>query len=204
MTTLEQAPPIGRSLPPSRAQRPLDVARPAPALRRAKDHLVAYGLLFPAMAVFTVFFFIPAAYLVYISFFHWGVLSSATQFVGLENFRRLFAQPLFWRSLATSGYYTLVMIPATVLLALGIALGGVGRVGWPASVGGALPARSLEAGSRHRGRRAGCPGGSGLASLARARDGTWGSRARRPDPHEQADVAGESEAVEERRREDQV
>ena len=50
------------------------------------------------------------------------MLSSATQFVGLENFRRLFAQPLFWHALATSGYYTLVMIPSTVLLALGIAL----------------------------------------------------------------------------------
>ena len=122
MTAIQQAPPIGRSLPPPGAPRALDVARPALAFRRAKDHLVAYGLLFPAMAVFTVFFFIPAVYLVYISFFHWGVLSSATQFVGLENFRRLFAQPLFWRSLATSGYYTLVMIPATVLLSLGIAL----------------------------------------------------------------------------------
>ncbi len=90
--------------------------------RLLKDHLVAYGLLSPAIAVFVVFFFVPAAYLLYISFFHWGVLSSATTFVGLENFRRLFAQPLFWHSLATTGYYTLVMIPATVLLSLGIAL----------------------------------------------------------------------------------
>ncbi|MHB1598990.1 MAG: carbohydrate ABC transporter permease [Acidimicrobiales bacterium] len=90
--------------------------------RLVKDHLVAYGLLSPAIAVFVVFFFVPAAYLLYISFFHWGVLSSATTFVGLENFRRLFAQPLFWHSLATTGYYTLVMIPATVLLSLGIAL----------------------------------------------------------------------------------
>ncbi len=90
--------------------------------RLVKDHLVAYGLLSPAIAVFVVFFFVPAAYLLYISFFHWGVLSSATTFVGLENFRRLFAQPLFWHSLATTGYYTLIMIPATTLLSLGIAL----------------------------------------------------------------------------------
>ncbi len=92
------------------------------ALRRLKDRAVAYGLLFPAMAVFLVFFYIPAAYLAYIAFFHWGVLTSATKFVGLENFRRLIAQPLFLHSLWTSLYYTLVMIPATVLLALGIAL----------------------------------------------------------------------------------
>jgi multiple sugar transport system permease protein len=97
-------------------------ARRASRVRRLKDQLVAYGLLAPALAVFVVFFFVPAAYLLYISFFHWGVLSSATSFVGFENFRRLFAQPLFWHSLATTGYYTLVMIPATVLLSLGIAL----------------------------------------------------------------------------------
>ena len=83
---------------------------------------MAYGLLSPALAVFTVFFYVATAYLVYIAFFHWSVLSSATQFVGLENFRRLFAQPLFWHSLWTSAYYTLVMIPATVLLALAVAL----------------------------------------------------------------------------------
>ena len=90
--------------------------------RRLGDRLVAYGLLLPAIAIFVVFFFIPAGYLLYISFFHWGILSSATQFVGLTNFRRLFAQPLFFQALTTTAYYTLVMIPATVFLALGISL----------------------------------------------------------------------------------
>ncbi len=90
--------------------------------RRLHDSLVAYGLMLPAVAVFVVFFYIPAVYLLYISFFHWGILSSATRFVGLANFRTLFAQPLFVHSLLTSAYYTVVMIPATVLLSLGIAL----------------------------------------------------------------------------------
>lgn len=93
-----------------------------PRLRSLQDQLAAYGLLLPSMAVFTVFFYIPAAFLVYISFFHWGLLSSATRFVGVHNFRVLFNQPLFIHSLITSAYYTVVMIPATVLLALGIAL----------------------------------------------------------------------------------
>ena len=126
MTTVEQRVPVtlepvegvGR---PGWGHRPGSI-RAARRLRSLKDHLVAYGLLSPAIVVFTIFFYLPAIYLVYISFFHWGVLSSATEFVGLENFRRLFAQPLFWHALATSGYYTLVMIPSTVLLALGIAL----------------------------------------------------------------------------------
>ncbi len=94
----------------------------AQMVRQLKDRLIAYGLLFPAITVFVVFFYVPAAYLLYISFFHWSVLSSATKFVGLENFRRLIAQPLFFQSLGTTVYYTLVMIPATVLLSLGVAL----------------------------------------------------------------------------------
>ena len=91
-------------------------------LRRMEESLVAYGMLAPAITVFTVFFFIPAIFLAYISFFHWGILSSATTFVGLRNFRILFQQPLFFHSLAVTAYYTVVMIPATVVLALGIAL----------------------------------------------------------------------------------
>ncbi len=110
-----------RRRPPRSGER-ADQRRGPARRRRIKDHLVAYGLLSPALAVFAVFFYVPTAYLIYIAFFHWGVLSSATRFVGLENFRRLFAQPLFWHSLWTSAYYTLVMIPATVLLALAVAL----------------------------------------------------------------------------------
>lgn len=110
--------PLMVGMPGGRDQVPPALRR----LRRLKDRLVAYGLMFPAIAVFVIFFYVPAVYLAYISFFHWGVLSSATKFVGLENFLRLIAQPLFLRSLETTAYYTVVMIPATVLLALGIAL----------------------------------------------------------------------------------
>jgi ABC-type sugar transport system permease subunit len=103
------------SVPKQQRQRPR-------RLHYFKNQLVAYGLMFPSMAVFVMFFYIPAFYLLYISFFHWGILSSATNFVGLANFRTLLQQPLFFHSLVTSVYYTLVMIPATVLLSLGVAL----------------------------------------------------------------------------------
>ena len=103
-----------------------------------RDRLVAYGLILPATAVFIVFFYIPAVYVFVISFFHWSILSPATDFVGLKNFRTLFSQPLFWRSLLNSAYYTVVMIPATVLLALGVAL--LLREGFSARRGGAFRA----------------------------------------------------------------
>jgi multiple sugar transport system permease protein len=90
--------------------------------RDLKNKLVGYGLLLPAAAVFILFFYVPALYLFYIAFYHWSILSPLQQFVGLKNFRTLFAQPLFWRSLENSLYYTIVMIPATTFLALGIAM----------------------------------------------------------------------------------
>lgn len=112
-------------------------ARPRGGFRRLaalRDRLVAYGLMFPAMAVFVLFFYLPAGFLLYIAFFHWGILSSTTRFVGLANFEILFRQPLFWRSLLNSAYYTVVMIPATVLFSLGIAL--LLREGFTARRGG--------------------------------------------------------------------
>jgi ABC-type sugar transport system permease subunit len=78
--------------------------------------------MLPAIAVFVVFFYLPAGFLIYIAFFHWSILSSATKFVGLANFRLLINQPLFWHSILTTAYYTVVMIPATTLFSLGIAL----------------------------------------------------------------------------------
>ncbi|MHB8293944.1 MAG: carbohydrate ABC transporter permease [Acidimicrobiales bacterium] len=111
-----------------------EAAARSPALPRARrrwravvphlsrEHLAAYLLILPSLTVFALFFYIPAGFVAYISFFHWGILSSATKFVGLTNFKTLINQPLFLHSIVISTYYTVVMIPATVLLALGIAL----------------------------------------------------------------------------------
>ena len=70
MTTVEQRVPVtlapvegvGR---PGWGHRPGSITA-ARRLRSLKDHLVAYGLLSPAIVVFTIFFYLPAIYLVYI------------------------------------------------------------------------------------------------------------------------------------------
>ena len=90
--------------------------------RHLKNRLIGYGLLVPAGAVFVLFFYLPALYLFYLAFYHWSVLSPVSQFVGFKNFVTLVHQPLFWRSLENSAYYTVVMIPATTFLSLGIAM----------------------------------------------------------------------------------
>lgn len=89
---------------------------------RWRQAVVGYGLILPSALIFVVFFYAPAAFLAYISFFHWNIFATHSTFVGLGNFVMLMRQPLFWRSLVTTAYYVVGVVPATTLLALGLAL----------------------------------------------------------------------------------
>ncbi len=105
--------------------------RDRPASLRRRDHepwaarlrpLAGYLLLSPALATLVVFYYIPAALLFYIAFFHWNLYGGSSPFVGLGNFQTLVNQPLFWQSLLDTAYYVAVMVPATLLLSLALAL----------------------------------------------------------------------------------
>ncbi len=102
-------------------------ARPfgRPAHRRAARlvrPLAGYLMVLPALGVLVLFYYVPAILLFVISFFHYHLGGAGTSFAGLDNFRVLFDQPLFWSSLAVSGYYVLVMVPATVVISLALAM----------------------------------------------------------------------------------
>jgi multiple sugar transport system permease protein len=51
-----------------------------------------------------------------------ATLLSPPQWTGLENYRRLFADPLFYRSLGNTAFYAVLGVPLGLLLALGLAL----------------------------------------------------------------------------------
>jgi multiple sugar transport system permease protein len=99
-----------------------------------KDGLLGMLLTLPSIAVFVTFYYGPAIFLAYIAFFNWNIVGSGSQFVGLGNFAMLIHQPLFWQSLALSGYYVGVMVPTLTLLALGLAM--LLREGWERGRGG--------------------------------------------------------------------
>jgi len=83
--------------------------------------LMGYLLVIPSLAIFGTFFYVPAVMLFVLAFYHWNVFG-ATTFRGLGNFSILFNQPLYWQSLLTTGYFVLVMVPLTLLVALALAL----------------------------------------------------------------------------------
>ena len=97
-------------------------ARSAPTRRRRKDD-TKLALLFiaPASVGLLVFLVWPLLTGLYYSFTEYTTLTPPT-WVGLENYRRLLADPVFWNSLKVTVLYVLINIGVQTLVALVIAV----------------------------------------------------------------------------------
>jgi multiple sugar transport system permease protein len=103
----------------------------SPALRRKRRRSVRIGLLLlsPALALGTLFFVVPVAFVVYQSLTDAPLLGSA-KFVGLDNYRKLLADDDFRHAIIFSGSFTLIGAPMNVLIgyALGVLMRGSRRL----------------------------------------------------------------------------
>ncbi|MFC7403713.1 carbohydrate ABC transporter permease [Georgenia alba] len=81
------------------------------------------ALLFVAAAGIglIVFYVVPLVRGVWLSFQEWDVLSDPV-FVGLENYRRMFADPVFWNAIKVTLQYVVVNIGIQTVVALGVAV----------------------------------------------------------------------------------
>lgn len=66
------------------------------------------GLLFisPVLALYTIFFWVPLALVFTVSFMKWDMFNPM-EFVGLDNYKKLFSDPYFLKSVSISLIYTL-------------------------------------------------------------------------------------------------
>lgn len=89
--------------------------------RRHEDS-VSTGLLWisPWLLGFSLFLLTPLAMSIYYSLSDYPVLERPV-FIGLANYKRLFADPTFWIVLKNTLIFSLVFVPASTLLALGLA-----------------------------------------------------------------------------------
>ena len=88
------------------------------AIRR---NVTAYLYLAPFLILFTVFLLAPVLVGVGISFTHWDILGSPT-WAGLDNFKRIFADSLFLRSVVNTFYFFLLTAAPLIVLGLALAL----------------------------------------------------------------------------------
>ena len=79
-------------------------------------------LLGPALVMLTTFAFYPSVAAVWTSLFTRGTRRNPSEFAGLENYARLFDDPVFWTVAWNNLLYAGVTIPISIVLALVMAL----------------------------------------------------------------------------------
>jgi len=115
--TVRDAPPFADvAVAPARAAAR---RRPMPLERRLR--WVGFLFVCPALCYFALFKFYPMAQALLLSFFRYDLMSPP-QFVGLDNYRRLYANPLFHQALGVTARYTFGVSMPEWFLALCLAL----------------------------------------------------------------------------------
>ena len=98
------------------------VPRHTPKVRSRRGQLVPAALfLLPAFAGFLAFFAWPAARGLYLSFTDYNLLSKPT-WVGLENYAKIWVDPVFWHSLLVTLQYVAINIVVQTIAALILAV----------------------------------------------------------------------------------
>jgi len=89
--------------------------------RLTRQEKTAILFILPLMVPMTLYWIIPALQSLYYSLTNYSVVM-ATRWVGLDNFRRMWEDQLFWRSLWNSAYFTFANIPISIALGFTLAL----------------------------------------------------------------------------------
>jgi multiple sugar transport system permease protein len=96
------------------------------ALSSVEQGRAAWLFLTPALGLISLFFFLPVAASLLLSFTDYDIYAIAdlsnVRLVGLRNYTRLVESPIFWIALKNTFYFVLVGGPLTIAVSLGAAL----------------------------------------------------------------------------------
>jgi sn-glycerol 3-phosphate transport system permease protein len=84
--------------------------------------LLPYLLLAPQLAITIVFFYLPASQAVRQSFFIEDAFGTKSDFVGFENYRFVFADPAYYKAIATTAIFATAVTICSLSLALLLAV----------------------------------------------------------------------------------
>jgi len=97
--------------------------RPKPSLwRQARANPWSYVYLAPMGVLLFAFIIYPSFASLGYTLYTWNGVGAPTAFVGLDNFRQVIADPVFWQSFAHTFTYAGVLVPVQITLALILAL----------------------------------------------------------------------------------
>nr|WP_233167875.1 sugar ABC transporter permease [Paenibacillus roseus] len=78
--------------------------------------------IMPALLLLVVFIFYPMTRALLISLENYNLISGSSSPAGLDNYKQLMSDGVFWASLGHSFYFAAVVIPLQTMIALGLAL----------------------------------------------------------------------------------
>ena len=90
--------------------------------RRRQSIIFASLLLLPAGVLLSLFAYIPSVLSIWSSLFSQGTRRRPSEFVGLDNYRDLFADPVFLKTVTNNLFYAAGTIPTSIVIALAMAL----------------------------------------------------------------------------------
>ncbi|MFD9317836.1 carbohydrate ABC transporter permease [Streptomyces sp. NPDC060053] len=92
--------------------------------RRTRHWLTAVGFQVPALVLFGTLVLLPMLFALYASFFRWGGFGMPDDYIGGDNFTRLFQDPVFlgdlWRCLLLVGLSLVLQLPFALALAVAL------------------------------------------------------------------------------------
>lgn len=91
-------------------------------LQRRRRAIHGWLLLSPALVMLTTFAFYPSVATVWTSLWSRGIRRRPSEYVGLDNYQALFEDPTFWTAVENNLFYAAVTIPASIFIALTMAL----------------------------------------------------------------------------------
>jgi ABC-type sugar transport system permease subunit len=113
---------------------------------RRRANLAGWGMSAPFTAILSVFLLVPILASLAISFTSFSIGNiqawGTTEFVGLDNYTKLFDDPVFTRALRNTAYFVVVGVPCTLALGLLLAVAlnqGIGKLRGLFRVGFYLP-----------------------------------------------------------------
>lgn len=89
-------------------------------LKKIKKYRAPYLFILPFFILFTVFQLVPTIWSVYISFTKWRGIGTP-EFVGLENYKKMAIDDMFWESLLNTAIYWVTGLVLILFLAVVIA-----------------------------------------------------------------------------------
>jgi multiple sugar transport system permease protein len=89
--------------------------------KETRETIIAYTFIAPNFIGFAIFTLVPLVFALFLSFLNWDG-ANPIRFAGMDNFIRLFTDPIFWRALGNTVLYTLGVVPLTLGCALFLAI----------------------------------------------------------------------------------